>query len=161
MFEINILLVLRPSPPLPHGVKVHHLNNYEGHEGHGYHLNNIKFSTPKDDSYQVWLKSDGACLRRWKWEEEKITDDAQRGATDWDGLSAGHILCDQIRTHRWSYWTLTSKKQATTTTKKHSIGGQFPPPPPHSPAPRWDMYIFRLFCFSCNRAWKKRTNICW
>ena len=33
--------------------------------GHIYHMNNFDFPAPKDDSCQVWLKSDHAFSRRW------------------------------------------------------------------------------------------------
>ena len=34
------------------------------HAGHGYYLNNLKSPTSKDDSCQIWLKSDHAFSRR-------------------------------------------------------------------------------------------------
>ena len=52
MFEIYIVLALGGTPLDPHG-------------GHVYHLNNFESPAPKDDSCQVWLKSDHAFSRRW------------------------------------------------------------------------------------------------
>ena len=46
------------------------------HGGHTYYLNNFESSIPKDDSCQVWLKSNHAFSRRWKC--KKFTDDGQR-----------------------------------------------------------------------------------
>ena len=45
------VLALRALPLGPHG-------------GHMYHMNNFEFPAPRDDSCQVWLKSDHAFSRR-------------------------------------------------------------------------------------------------
>ena len=46
------------------------------HGGHTYYLNNFESPTPKDDSCQVWLKSNHVFSRR-KWKCYKFTDDAR------------------------------------------------------------------------------------
>ena len=51
------------------------------HGGHTYYLNNFESPTPKDDSCQVWLKSNQAFSRR-RWKCKKFTDDARRTKTD-------------------------------------------------------------------------------
>ena len=51
------------------------------HGGHTYYLNNFESPTPKDDSCQVWLKSNHAFSRR-RWKCKKFTDDARRMKTD-------------------------------------------------------------------------------
>ena len=51
------------------------------HGGHTYDLNNFESPTPKDDSCQVWLKSNYAFSRR-RWKCKKFTDDARRTKTD-------------------------------------------------------------------------------
>ena len=51
------------------------------HGGHTYDLNNFESPTPKDDSCQVWLKSNHAFSRR-RWKCKKFTDDARRTKTD-------------------------------------------------------------------------------
>ena len=51
------------------------------HGGHTYYLNNVESPTPKDDSCQVWLKSNHAFSRR-RWKCKKFTDDARRTKTD-------------------------------------------------------------------------------
>ena len=50
------------------------------HGGHTYDLNNFESPTPKDDSCQVWLKSNHAFSRRWKC--KKFTDDGRRTTDD-------------------------------------------------------------------------------
>ena len=56
--EVAICMVLAlggpplPPPPPPH-------------EGHMYPMNNFESPTPRDDSCQVWLKSNHAFSRRW------------------------------------------------------------------------------------------------
>ena len=45
MFEIYIVFILGGPPPGPPG-------------GHMYHFSNFGSPTLKDDSYQVWMKSD-------------------------------------------------------------------------------------------------------
>ena len=52
MIEIYTVLVIRAPPP-PHG-------------GHVFHLNNFESFAPKDDSCQVWLKSDQGCVFKKK-----------------------------------------------------------------------------------------------
>ena len=47
------------------------------HGGHTYYLNNFESPTPKDDSCQVWLKSNHAFSRR-RWKCKKFTDDARK-----------------------------------------------------------------------------------
>ena len=47
------------------------------HEGHMYHMNNFKSLAPKDDSCQVWLKSNHTFSRR-RWKCKKFTDDGQK-----------------------------------------------------------------------------------
>ena len=49
--------------------------------GHTYYLNNFESPTPKDDSYQVWLKSNRVFSRR-RWKCKKLTDDTRRTKTD-------------------------------------------------------------------------------
>ena len=44
--------------------------------GHTYDLNNFESPTPKDDTCQVWLKSNHAFSRRWKC--KKFTDDGRK-----------------------------------------------------------------------------------
>ena len=44
--------------------------------GHTYDLNNFESPTPKDDSCQVWLKSNHAFSRR-RWKCKKFTDDGR------------------------------------------------------------------------------------
>ena len=51
------------------------------HGGHTYDLNNFESPTPKDDSCQVWLKSNNAFSRR-RWKCKKFTDDARRTTDD-------------------------------------------------------------------------------
>ena len=51
------------------------------HGGHTYDLNNFESPTPKDDSCQVWLKSNHAFSRR-RWKCKKFTDDARRTTHD-------------------------------------------------------------------------------
>ena len=51
------------------------------HGGHTYYLNNFESPTPKDDSCQVWLKSNHAFSRR-RWKCKKFTDDARRTTHD-------------------------------------------------------------------------------
>ena len=51
------------------------------HGGHTYNLNNFESPTPKDDSCQVWLKSNHAFSRR-RWKCKKFTDDARRTTHD-------------------------------------------------------------------------------
>ena len=46
------------------------------HGGHIYYLNNFEFPIPKDDSCQVWLKSNHAFSRR-RWKCKKFTDDGR------------------------------------------------------------------------------------
>ena len=53
------------------------------HGGHTYYLNNFESPTPKDDSCQVWLKSNHAFSRR-RWKCKKFTDDGRR-TTDENG----------------------------------------------------------------------------
>ena len=53
------------------------------HGGHTYYLNNFESPTPKDDSCQVWLKSNRAFSRR-RCKCKKFTDDARR-TTDENG----------------------------------------------------------------------------
>ena len=53
------------------------------HGGHTYDLNNFESPTPKDDSCQIWLKSNHAFSRR-RWKCKKFTDDARR-TTDENG----------------------------------------------------------------------------
>ena len=60
-----------PFGPLPLGP----------HGGHTHYLNNFESPTPKDDSCQVWLKSNHAFLRR-RWKCKKFTDDGRRTKTD-------------------------------------------------------------------------------
>ena len=45
--------------------------------GHTYDLNNFESPTPKDDSCQVWLKSNHAFSRR-RWKCKKFTDDGRK-----------------------------------------------------------------------------------
>ena len=45
--------------------------------GHTYYLNNFESPTPKDDSCQVWLKSNHVFSRR-RWKCKKFTDDGRR-----------------------------------------------------------------------------------
>ena len=51
------------------------------HGGHTYDLNNSESPTPKDDSCQVWLKSNHAFSRR-RWKCKKFTDDGRRTTDD-------------------------------------------------------------------------------
>ena len=51
------------------------------HGGHTYDLNNFESPTPKDDSCQVWLKSNHAFSRR-RWKCKKFTDDGRRTMHD-------------------------------------------------------------------------------
>ena len=51
------------------------------HGAHTYYLNNFESPTPKDDSCQVWLKSNHAFSRR-RWKCKKFTDDARRTMDD-------------------------------------------------------------------------------
>ena len=44
---------------------------------HTYYLNNFESPTPKDDSCQVWLKSDHA-FSRGRWKCKKFTHDARK-----------------------------------------------------------------------------------
>ena len=50
------------------------------HGGHTYYLNNFESPTPKDDSCQVWLKSNHAFSRR-RWKCKKFTDENGRKRT--------------------------------------------------------------------------------
>ena len=66
MFEI--CMVLKPFGALPLGP----------HERATHtHLNNFESPTPKDDSCQVWLKSNHAFSRR-RWKCKKFTDDGRK-----------------------------------------------------------------------------------
>ena len=65
--------------------------------GHTYDLNNFESPTPKDDSCQVWLKSNHAFSRRWKC--KKFTDDGRR-TTD-DGRKRTAIAHSSLRL-RWA-----------------------------------------------------------
>ena len=47
------------------------------HGGHTYYLNNFESPTPKDDSCQVWLKSNHAFSRR-RWICKKFTNDGRK-----------------------------------------------------------------------------------
>ena len=47
------------------------------HGGHTYYLNNFESPTPKDDSCQVWLKSNHLFSRR-RWKCKKFTDDGRK-----------------------------------------------------------------------------------
>ena len=47
------------------------------HGGHTYDLNKFESPTPKDDSCQVWLKSNHAFSRR-RWKCKKFTDDGRK-----------------------------------------------------------------------------------
>ena len=47
------------------------------HGGHTYDLNNFESPTPKDDSCQVWLKSNHAFSRR-RWKCKKFMDDGRK-----------------------------------------------------------------------------------
>ena len=47
------------------------------HGGHTYYLNNFEFPSPKDDSCQVWLKSNHAFSRR-RWKCKKFTDNGRK-----------------------------------------------------------------------------------
>ena len=49
--------------------------------GHTYYLNNFESPAPKDDSCQVWLKSNYAFSRK-RWKCKKFTDDTRRTKTD-------------------------------------------------------------------------------
>ena len=51
------------------------------HGGHTYYLNNFESPIPKDDSCQVWLKSNHAFSRR-RWKCKKFTDDGRRTTDD-------------------------------------------------------------------------------
>ena len=51
------------------------------HGGHTYYLNNLESPTPKDDFWQVWLKSNQAFSRR-RWKCKKFTHDARRTMDD-------------------------------------------------------------------------------
>ena len=51
------------------------------HGGHTYDLNNFESPTPKNDSCQVWLKSNHAFSRR-RWKCKKFTDDGRRTTHD-------------------------------------------------------------------------------
>ena len=60
------------------------------HGGHTYYLNNFESPTSKDDSCQVWLKSNHAFSRR-RWKCKKFTDDGQRTKTDGNSSGARFI----------------------------------------------------------------------
>ena len=68
------------------------------HGGHTYYLNNFESPTPKDDSCQVWLKSNHAFSRR-RWKCKKFTDDGRR-TTD-DGRKRTAIAHSSLRL-RWA-----------------------------------------------------------
>ena len=51
------------------------------HGAHTYYLNNFESPTPKDDSCQVWLKSNHAFSRR-RWKFKKFTHDTRRTTHD-------------------------------------------------------------------------------
>ena len=95
------------------------------HGGHTYYLNNFESPTPKDDSCQVWLKSNHAFSRR-RWKCKKFTDDARRTTHDarkrtaiahsslrlgwaknlqkqlfWFCLPPSSCLVHAVRSHRW------------------------------------------------------------
>ena len=59
------------------------------HGGHTYYLNNFESPTPKDDSCQVWLKSNHAFSRR-RWKCKKFTDDGRRTTTTHDARRTTH-----------------------------------------------------------------------
>ena len=61
------------------------------HGGHTYDLNNVESPTPKDDSCQVWLKSNHAFSRR-RWKCKKFTDDARCTTDDgWKWTAIAHL----------------------------------------------------------------------
>ena len=68
------------------------------HGGHTYYLNNFESPTPKDDSCQVWLKSNHAFSRR-RWKCKKFTDDGRR--TTHDGRKRTAIAHSSLRL-RWA-----------------------------------------------------------
>ena len=68
------------------------------HGGHTYDLNNFEPPTPKDDSCQVWLKSNHAFSRR-RWKCKKFTDDGRR--TTHDGRKRTAIAHLSLRL-RWA-----------------------------------------------------------
>ena len=74
------------------------------HGGHTYYLNNFESPTPKDDSCQVWFKSNHAFSRRW-WKCKKFTDDG-RQTTD-DGRKRTAIAHSSLRL-RWAKNTATT-----------------------------------------------------
>ena len=69
------------------------------HGGHTYYLNNFESPTPKDDSCQVWLKSNHAFSRR-RWKCKKFTDDGRRTTHD-DGRKRTAIAHSSLRL-RWA-----------------------------------------------------------
>ena len=68
------------------------------HGGHTYYLNNFESPTPKDDSCQVWLKSNHAFSRR-RWKCKKFADDGRR--TTHDGRKRTAIAHSSLRL-RWA-----------------------------------------------------------
>ena len=77
------------------------------HGGHTYYLNNFESPTPKDDSCQVWLKSNHAFSRR-RWKCKKFTDDGQRTTHDGrrtktDGNSSGELKTSLKNVHMYTY----------------------------------------------------------
>ena len=92
------------------------------HGGHTYYLNNFESPTPKDDSCQVWLKSNHAFSRR-RWKCKKFMDDGRRTTDDgwkrtaiahsslrlrWAKNSLCHLFCTQnekILTFRVDLWS--------------------------------------------------------
>ena len=89
------------------------------HGGHTYYLNNFESPTPKDDSCQVWLKSNHAFSRR-RWKCKKFTDDGRR-TTD-DGRKRTAIAHSSLRL-RWaknSIVTMHTCKFVNTTEAYHS-----------------------------------------
>ena len=79
------------------------------HGGHTYYLNNFESPTPKDDSCQVWLKSNHAFSRR-RWKCKKFTDDGRR-TTD-DGRKRTAIAHSSLRL-RWAKNLILLKTSST------------------------------------------------
>ena len=101
------------------------------HGGHTYDLNNFESPTPKDDSCQVWLKSNHAFSRR-RWKCKKFTDDTRRTKTD--GNSSPEPT--------WAFGSGELKTQKVSPV----------PPPPPPPDPRLTM------CHQMNTPLKKKIN---
>ena len=85
------------------------------HGDHTYYLNNFESPTPKDDSCQVWLKSNHAFSRR-RWKCKKFTDDGRR--TTHDGRKRTAIAHSSLRL-RWAKKSISNSSLIISKYRQH------------------------------------------